>query len=56
MVESNYRVLTGRANRAIAGLSMGAEQAWQIGTANMDEFAYIGGFSEWRPQTNQGKA
>ena len=45
MVESNYRVLPGRANRAIAGLSMGAGQAWQIGTANLDKFAYIGGFS-----------
>jgi enterochelin esterase family protein len=45
MVESNYRALTDRANRAIAGLSMGAGQAWQIGTANLDKFAYIGGFS-----------
>ncbi len=45
MVESNYRALTDRANRAIAGLSMGAGQAWQIGTANLDRFAYIGGFS-----------
>jgi hypothetical protein len=26
-------------------LSMGAGQAWQIGTANLDKFAYIGGFS-----------
>jgi len=26
-------------------LSMGAGQAWQIGTANLDRFAYIGGFS-----------
>ncbi|MEO8313729.1 MAG: alpha/beta hydrolase-fold protein [Pseudomonadota bacterium] len=45
MVESNYRALTGRTNRALAGLSMGAGQAWQIGTANLDKFAYIGGFS-----------
>ena len=45
MVESNYRAQTDRANRAIAGLSMGAGQAWQIGTANLDKFAYIGGFS-----------
>jgi enterochelin esterase family protein len=45
MVESNYRTLTGRDNRAIAGLSMGAGQAWQIGTANLDTFAFIGGFS-----------
>lgn len=45
MVDASYRTLTGRANRAIAGLSMGAGQAWQIGTANLDTFAYIGGFS-----------
>jgi enterochelin esterase-like enzyme len=54
MVEANYRVLKDRANRAIAGLSMGAGQAWQIGTANLDKFAYIGGFSggaSGEPQT-----
>ena len=45
MIEANYRTLTDRANRAIAGLSMGAGQAWQIGTANLDKFAYLGGFS-----------
>ena len=45
MVEANYRTLKDRANRALAGLSMGAGQAWQIGTANLDKFAYIGGFS-----------
>jgi len=45
MVETNYRALNDRANRALAGLSMGAGQAWQIGTANLDKFAYIGGFS-----------
>ena len=45
MVEANYRTLTDRRNRAIAGLSMGAGQAWTSGTANLDKFAYIGGFS-----------
>src|SRR5687767_1898457 len=45
MIEANYRTLTGRANRAIAGLSMGAGQAWQIGTSNLDKFSSIGGFS-----------
>ena len=45
MIEANYRTLTDRANRAIAGLSMGAGQAWQIGTANLDKFSSIGGFS-----------
>lgn len=45
MVESNYRTLTDRENRAIAGLSMGAGQAVQIGTKNLDKFAFIAGFS-----------
>jgi S-formylglutathione hydrolase FrmB len=45
MVEANYRTLTDRSTRAIAGLSMGAGQALQIGLANLDRFAYVGGFS-----------
>jgi enterochelin esterase-like enzyme len=45
MVEANYRTRTDRNNRAIAGLSMGAGQALQIGLANLDRFAYIGAFS-----------
>ena len=45
MVESNFRTLTDREHRAIAGLSMGAGQATQIGAANLDKFAYIAGFS-----------
>jgi enterochelin esterase-like enzyme len=45
MVESNFRTLTDREHRAIAGLSMGAEQATRIGAANLDKFAYIAGFS-----------
>ncbi|MBN2131767.1 MAG: hypothetical protein JW741_19865 [Sedimentisphaerales bacterium] len=48
MVESNFRVLTDREHRAIAGLSMGAGQATQIGAAHLDEFAYIAGFSGGR--------
>ena len=45
MVESNFRTLTDRENRAIAGLSMGAGQATRIGAANLDKFAHIAGFS-----------
>jgi enterochelin esterase family protein len=45
MVESDYRTLTERDSRAIAGLSMGAGQAVQIGTKHLDKFAYIAGFS-----------
>ena len=48
MVESDFRTLTDREHRAIAGLSMGAGQATQIGAANLDKFAYIAGFSGGR--------
>lgn len=44
-VEKNYRVLPGRANRAIAGLSMGGGQALQIGMSHLDTFHAIGAFS-----------
>jgi len=45
MVEAKYRVLTGRTQRAIAGLSMGSAQSLMIGLHNLDHFAYIAGFS-----------
>jgi enterochelin esterase-like enzyme len=45
MVDAAYRTFPDRAHRAIAGLSMGAGQALQIGLANPDRFAYIGSFS-----------
>jgi enterochelin esterase-like enzyme len=45
LVESKYRVLADRSNRAIAGLSMGAGQSMAIGFHNLDQFAYIGAFS-----------
>ena len=44
-VESKYRVLAGRENRAIGGLSMGAAQSLSIGLHNLDQFAYIAAFS-----------
>ncbi|WP_321471239.1 alpha/beta hydrolase-fold protein [uncultured Paludibaculum sp.] len=44
-VESHYRVLKGRQNRAIAGLSMGGGQTLNIGMAHLDQFAYMGVFS-----------
>src|SRR5206468_2882009 len=44
-VEKNYRVLTTRANRAIAGLSMGGGQTLNISMSHLDKFAYIGVFS-----------
>jgi enterochelin esterase-like enzyme len=45
MVERGYRVATGREHRAMAGLSMGGLQTFTTALANLDKFAYIGGFS-----------
>ena len=39
--EAHYRVLTGRDNRAIAGLSMGGGQTLRVLTTHPDEFAYV---------------
>lgn len=44
-IESNFRVLTDRENRAMAGLSWGGLQTFNITLNNLDKFAYIGGFS-----------
>jgi enterochelin esterase family protein len=44
-IERTYRVLPGRENRAMAGLSMGGMQTFTTALANLDKFAYIGGFS-----------
>jgi enterochelin esterase family protein len=44
-VEKNYRVQTGRANTAIAGLSMGGNHALQVGIPHLDKFAYLGVYS-----------
>jgi enterochelin esterase family protein len=44
-VEKNYRVLTGRSGRAIAGLSMGGAQTLNIAFARPKDFAYVGVFS-----------
>jgi enterochelin esterase-like enzyme len=45
LVDKNYRTLTGRDNRAIAGLSMGGGQAFTIGLQHLDRFAWVGEFS-----------
>ncbi|HXN48836.1 MAG TPA: alpha/beta hydrolase-fold protein [Bryobacteraceae bacterium] len=45
MIEKTYRALPGRENRAMAGLSMGGFQTFLTALANLDKFAYIGGFS-----------
>ena len=44
-VEKNYRVLTGRQSRAIAGLSMGGAQTLDIAIPDLDQYAYVGVFS-----------
>jgi len=44
-VEQNYRVLPGREQHAIAGLSMGGQQTLNIGLPNLDRFSQLGVFS-----------
>jgi enterochelin esterase family protein len=55
MVESNYRALSGRENRAMAGLSMGGMQTFLTTLKHLDQFAYIGGFSPGLPQAEIDK-
>ena len=42
MIEKTFRVLPGRENRAMAGLSMGGMQTHTTTMAHLDKFAYIG--------------
>jgi len=44
-IESKYSVKKGRESRALAGLSMGGGQSLNFGLANLDTFAWVGGFS-----------
>jgi enterochelin esterase family protein len=44
-VEKHYRVLTDRANTAIAGLSMGGGQTLHVAIPRLERFAYIGVYS-----------
>ena len=45
MIDSKFRTLASREQRAIAGLSMGANQTMRIMMNHLDTFAYYGGFS-----------
>ena len=45
MVDSTFRTIPDRDHRAMAGLSMGANQALRLATHNLDTFAYMAGFS-----------
>ena len=44
-IENNYKVITGKDNRAIAGLSMGGMQTQTITNDNPGMFSYVGVFS-----------
>jgi enterochelin esterase-like enzyme len=44
-IQKHYPVYNDRKHRAIAGLSMGGGQSLNFGLANLDMFAWIGGFS-----------
>lgn len=44
-IEKKYPVLKDRESRAIAGLSMGGGQSLNFGLGNLDQFAWVGGFS-----------
>jgi enterochelin esterase-like enzyme len=45
MIDSKFRTMADREHRAIAGLSMGANQTMRIIMNNLNLFAYYGGFS-----------
>jgi enterochelin esterase family protein len=44
-VETNFRTLSGRTHRAIAGLSMGGAQTLDIAFENLADFGYVGVYS-----------
>ena len=44
-IDANFRTLSDRDHRAMAGLSMGGMQTFQITLDHLDLFSYIGGFS-----------
>ncbi|HEV7220970.1 MAG: alpha/beta hydrolase-fold protein [Terriglobales bacterium] len=44
-IDSTFRTLSDRDHRAMAGLSMGGMQTFQITLDHLDMFSYIGGFS-----------
>ena len=44
-IDANFRTISDREHRAMAGLSLGGTQTYQITQANLDKFANIGIFS-----------
>lgn len=45
LVDRTYRTIPDRNHRAMAGLSMGGMQAFQVALNHLDMFSYLGGFS-----------
>jgi enterochelin esterase family protein len=45
MIDLKFRTMSDREHRAIAGLSMGANQTMRIAMNHLDKYAYYGGFS-----------
>jgi enterochelin esterase family protein len=45
MIDGTFRTIADRERRALAGLSMGGTQTFQITQANLEKFAWIGAFS-----------
>jgi len=45
MIDSTFRTVPDREHRAMAGLSMGANQSLHLATGHLDTFAYMAGFS-----------
>ena len=45
MIDATYRTIPDRDHRAMAGLSMGGMQTFQITLKHLDLFSHIGGFS-----------
>lgn len=54
-VDKNFPVLNDREHRAIAGLSMGGGQSLNFGLGNLEQFAWVGGFSS-APNTKSPEA
>jgi len=44
-VDSKFKTIPDREHRAMAGLSMGGMQTFQVTFDHLDMFSYIGGFS-----------
>ena len=44
-IDSNFRTLTDREHRAMAGLSWGGHQTFDVVLTNLDKFSYMGTFS-----------